>query len=706
MNEGISQAHTIIIIYSKHTDDARWQTAEVDATTWYGTIHQGVTIIVLNLDDTELPPLLGPKRYASISNESEYTSALSKLCNDFTSSESDTSLVCSALKESSSNPFWRVRAEYFNDTPHSLARAFSPPDSAKLGVLEEMKPCFLEGSRGTGKTMLLLSLRARTLAARDDSDKTIDQIFGCYLRLDRGAFCNAGLRFSDSNEQDKLDTTTLAQLTDVFAQEFHLCLLESLVSEIAFCARTDTLNLKASDEMNLVRTIVDEFSDDSPTISDFDSLLRHLIRMRRRLSEFIRRRFIYNQTLDVPVTCFDIYVLRQVISVVRKQPFFHSDTQITILLDEYENLLPYQKVVVNSLIKLGPPDFSVKVARKVGSDEVSATTVGQELQEIHDYNRVSLVYSVDHNGDFQLYLKLLDDMVSKALIDCGLQAVALSSLLPSFVESELPEDRLIDEVVSLLRVDRTEFDSWSQSVQKERTQYYSKAAVYRALSRRSGPGAKKRFSGYRELAFISSGVIRFFQEILGMAYHLQQSNDGRYQSRIDPSHQTQAVHIVSGHNLATLSRNVEVYGESLKYLLIDLGDCLRQKLLHHSSEPEAARIALGDPHLLQSNSHRHLRRILNLGVKEGVFQLRDGLPGFRPKHVEDPQPTEINIARIYAPVLEISPRLRWTTRVTCVELTRLLDAGQRRRTKAEIIRRVKQDDSNGNLTLDLGGGSQ
>ena len=57
MNEGISQAHTIIIIYSKHTDDARWQTAEVDATTWYGTIHQGVTIIVLNLDDTELPPL-------------------------------------------------------------------------------------------------------------------------------------------------------------------------------------------------------------------------------------------------------------------------------------------------------------------------------------------------------------------------------------------------------------------------------------------------------------------------------------------------------------------------------------------------------------------------------------------------------------------------------------------------------------------------
>ena len=502
MNEGISRAHTIIIIYSKHTEHALWQTAEIDATTWYGTVHQGVTIIVLHLDDTELPPLLGTKLYAPISTESEYTSALSMLCDILTSSESDTSLVCNALKESSSNPFWRVRAEYFNDTPQLLARAFSPPDAAKFGVLEEMKPCFLEGSRGTGKTMLLLSLRARTLAARDDSKKTIDQLFGCYLRLDRGAFCNAGVHFPHDEEDDTLDTRTLAQLTDVFAQEFHLCLLESLISEIAFCARTNTLSLSASDEMNLVRTIVDEFSDESPTISDFDGLLRHLIRMRRRLSEFIRRKFIYDQDTDVPFTCFDVYVLRQVISVVRRQLFSNSDTQITILLDEYENLLPYQKIVVNGLIKLGPPDFSVKVARKVGSDEVSATTVGQELQETHDYNRVSLIYSVDNRGDLQLYLRLLNDMVSKALLDCGSQAIGLSALLPSFTESELPEDRVVGEVVSLLRVDRCEFDSWSQDKQREGIQYYSTAAVYRALSRRSGAGAKKRFGGYRELSII------------------------------------------------------------------------------------------------------------------------------------------------------------------------------------------------------------
>ena len=190
-----------------------------------------------------------------------------------------------------------------------------------------------------------------------------------------------------------------------------------------------------------------------------------------------------------------------------------------------------------------------------------------------------------------------------------------------------------------------------------------------------------------------------------MAYHLQQSSDDGYQGWIDPNHQSEAVHIVSGHNLATLSRNVEVYGESLKYFLIDLGDCLRQKLLHHSSEPEAARIALSDPHLLQSDSHGYLKRILNLGVKEGVFQLSDGRPGFRPKHVEDPQPIEINVARIYAPVLEISSRLRWTTRVSCVELTGLLDIGQRRRTKTEIIRRVKQDNSDDNLILDLGEGA-
>jgi hypothetical protein len=173
-----------------------------------------------------------------------------------------------------------------------------------------------------------------------------------------------------------------------------------------------------------------------------------------------------------------------------------------------------------------------------------------------------------------------------------------------------------------------------------------------------------------------------------MAYHLQVTSGMTSTLAIESRFQSQAVHTVSGHNLATLSRNVETYGEQLKYFLLDLGDCLRQKLLRHSSEPEAARIAIKDPQLLNTDKYRLLNTFLNLGVKENVFQTMSGRPGIRPKHVDDPQPAEFNITRIFAPALQISPRLRWTSQVSCSELIGLLDGEQRRAMKRKLLRRL------------------
>lgn len=171
-----------------------------------------------------------------------------------------------------------------------------------------------------------------------------------------------------------------------------------------------------------------------------------------------------------------------------------------------------------------------------------------------------------------------------------------------------------------------------------------------------------------------------------MAYHLQVTAGACSTSAIDPKFQSQAVHTVSGHNLATLSRNVETYGEQLKYFLLDLGDCLRQKLLRHTSEPEAARMAIKDPQLLGNEQFALLNTFLNLGVKEGVFQTMSGRPGIRPKHVDDPQPVEVNIARIFAPALQISPRLRWTSQAKCSDLLGLLDGTERRKAKTKLLR--------------------
>ena len=705
MNNAITESHTVIIIYSENTPDAAWQKLEINAAVWNSVSHGG-TVIVLTLGSVELPPLLGPRLYASI-DEDTYQNTVQRLCADITQQKSETSKINEALKEKSSNPFWRVRAEYFDDKdPRLLAKSFSPPDAAKIQMLEEMKPCFLEGSRGTGKTMLLFSLRARILSARVDSPKKISDIFGCYVRLDRGAFCNAGTHLTSHDHTAEIEIRTLNRLIDTFSQEFYLITIESLVSEISHCVRDGKLTVDPVSETRLIRSIVDAVAQPqrgsqlgTGSVYRFEDLFEYLSNMRRQLSEFIRRSFIYEEVVSVPFVCFDIDMFKRIVRLIRRQIPSLESSHVTILLDEYENLLAYQKLVVNTLVKFGPPEISVKVARKVGSDEVSGTIVEQELQETHDYNRVTLIYPVERENDFARYIDLLENMVGRLFSSQDLAAISLEKLLPRSVDDEMPHEAVKDEVIRLVTSDR--FESWNMQKQNRKLSYYRDAAIYRQLS---GKRTKKRFSGHRELAFISSGVIRYFQEILGMAYYLQSNGADDVLQSIDPSFQTDAVHAVSNHNLATLSRNVETYGERLKYFLLDLGDCLRQKLLNHASEPEAARLALRDPELLMNPDYEILRMI-GVGIKEGVFQLVDGRPGLRPKHIHDPQPVDINVARIYAPALEISPRLRWRSEVSCVELMGLLDDSRRKSTKRALIRRFASRSEPRSLEGDLFGGT-
>jgi len=501
MNEGIADADVNIVIFSHNTPSAKFQKLEINAAIWHETAQKGGKVIVLKADDAPLPPLLGCKVFGSLTT-AEYKATLEKLCDAIIPATTDTALICEALKEGSTNPFWRVRAEYFEEEmPTLLASAFSPPDAAKVGILEEMKPCFLEGSRGTGKTMLLLSLRARILASRPSSTKSLEQIFGFYVRLDRGAFCNAGIQAANEGDFAAIEPRLLAQLTDTFAQEFYLTLLESLFSEVLFCVRDSELSMDATTESALVREVSSAVSSPKAAQpSNLDELLRRFAEMHRRLSDFIRRKFIYEEAATIPFASLDLVLFKHVIVLVKKALPALVNSQFTVLLDEYENLFPYQKIVVNSLIKLGPPHFSAKVGRKIGTDESSGTTVGQELQETHDYNRISLIYSVEDDADFARYLDLLEQMVKRLLENQKLPASGLSDILPGDDMEEVNPEQLRKAILTLAKLNQSEFDSLPPDQQKAKLTYYREAATYRLIYGRRGKRSEKRFAGHRQFA--------------------------------------------------------------------------------------------------------------------------------------------------------------------------------------------------------------
>ena len=287
-----------------------------------------------------------------------------------------------------------------------------------------------------------------------------------------------------------------------------------------------------------------------------------------KIADFVRRRFIYHELPTVPFTTFDFECLKRAIRTIKQELAPLSKSLFAVLLDEYENLFPFQQRVVNGVVKLAAPDLTVKIAKKLGTSDTSATVVGQDLQEIHDYTRIPLVYDVEDSHQLAAYQQLLMTIVENTLKGEGLTTTDLNSLLPASSTPEVPEEDRRVEVAKLCKKTLKEFGALEPAKQRETMTYYGEAALYRCLHGKKGRRPDKRFCGKDDLVFLSSGVIRYFQEFLGVAFHLAFPEGASSGTTlvIPPEEQSRAVHIVSGHNIATLSRSVEADGETLKYL--------------------------------------------------------------------------------------------------------------------------------------------
>ena len=693
MNEEIRNAAAIIILFSKHTPSAKWQQLEIGAAVWQETASAGGQCIVVRLDQTPLPPILGPKSYGRLApNDRDSLGKLVEaVCGVLFRDQRASSVFSQAFRSDSRNPFRHLRAEFFESRPDLHAKTFAPPEAIKVGALEDMTPCILEGSRGTGKSMLLLSLRARNFLQRKPSERQKPRHFGFYLKLTRGAICNAGIRV----EAEGVDPAVQAAVTDIAEQELMLQVTESLFSELEYCVKHRLIECGQDRERGLCESANKSLFDSSDDrVVSFEELQAELSKLHTRLADFIRRRFIYQERLPVPTATFDREQLKRVVKLVRRAVPELEQSMFVVLLDEYENLFPYQQRIVNGLLKFGPPDFSIKIARKLSGGDTPGTMTGQELQEIHDYTRVPLVYDIEDSKEKKAYHELLLRMVENMIMPDGGGPFDVDQLLPRFRDPEVDPSSYLGELARLSGLTPDAFKKLPEEEQRQKKGHFGQAAVYRVLLGKRGRHQEKRFAGFKQLAWLGSGIIRYFQEFLSVGYHLTfEAESASGEIVIPPDQQSRAVHIVSQHNLTTLGKNVEQYGEELKYFLLDLGDCLRHKLLKHTSEPEAARLTIADPEMLAEDSMAKLKRILVVGEREGVFQTKEGLPAFKPKHGSDPQPAEFNICRVYAPVLQISPRLRWRTRVTCAQLGDLLQPG-----REQGMRRLKKAVENSRST--------
>ncbi|MEA1945284.1 MAG: toll/interleukin-1 receptor domain-containing protein [Euryarchaeota archaeon] len=632
---------------------------------------------------TELKEALRDKLMARFDNE-PYEEAFRKLLGAFAPSPDPDEVYSKIQGPESGNPFRRVRAEYFEDV-NILARSFTEPEHARYDSIVEVKPTLIEGGRGSGKTMILKSLQAQIATQRMNKQsfgETELTYFGVYCRLGRWSFetLSEGTSLLEIFGED-----VAAQL---FQTEFYLQLIQALIDEIQTCANEKILEIDSIHEKTISSTTIEIIRpniDVSDKPQDFNHA-KHLIRTDlRKISDYLfRKKLGENPVYGGPV--LTRRELQDICCCIREYISELDNITIYFLLDEYENLLPFQKVIVNTLIKWSQAgEFSIKAVSKKTGFQDPRTLEGQEIERPDDYTHIDLDYDISDSSMRKNYKMLLIRICEKMLKNEGFKETDISKLL----EKRPPLDDSIKEKVEheIKNIVAEQEKEWDTLSEKEREEYWHRLGVgayYRAVP------VKKDFAGIDDLMLLSSGIIRYFLELCGISYYfaLQDDIDVKRGNLISIKVQKDAAYTLSNYHLGEITRNISDCGPKIHQFAIDIGDIFRQKLLHHLSEPEAARIRIVDPHQLFTPDFEETGKFLGLAEMHSVLQGRSGRGGMRPKHATDVQPKEYVLNRIYAPVLQFSPRPRWSTKFTCQDIKSLFDPDKRQETKSQLIQKV------------------
>ena len=577
----------------------------------------------------------------------------------------------------SDNPFRRVRAEHFENIS-TLARSYSEPEAARYERIVETKPVILEGGRGSGKTMTLKSMLLQALVSRPgrlELDKTEIPFFGVYLRFVPGSFA--------TQSQAVEEIIGIDQCVSLFLTETILKLTHALIGELKSCSDVDVVHVASSRERQVVSeitNIIRPSESDEPQGMDLEDLRKWLSREIRFVRDYVNRR-IFGENREYEGVFLSVEDLKSICHATTSTYLAKPETTVYFLLDEFENLLVFQKVVANSILKASESGhYSVKIGTKKAALTTSNTLEGQEIEEPHDYTTVDVDYNISDPQERRNYKELLATICERSLSLESFSETMIGKLLEPPLEWDGLEEEDIDKEISAALGDRPK-----TTEDRHRLGY---AAVFRLLHRRRV--RRKQYAGFDDLVTLSSGIIRLFLELAGLSYHfaVQEGVDVKGGQAIERSHQTNAAYALSDYYLTTIRSNVANVGPQIQQLVIDLGDIFRAKLLKHNSEPEGSRLAVHDPHLLEVASSNDADTILTQAVIHSIFQNPARRGGMRPKHITDVQPHEYVLNRVYSPSLAISPRPRWRTRISSKDLLELMDPILRQNAKSRLTRQA------------------
>ena len=481
-------------------------------------------------------------------------------------------------------------------------------DDSRLDRVRGGESCFINGNRGTGKSMLFRILQSDCQELLDPKGKR--NFLSIYFAVRDSDLMVEELELMQTHRQKSA------------LSESHMSLLVVRQLFIALTKTPEVVPIDCWDELlklavNRVRTAFDFSTAVSPQIEgdSFEVVLRRII-----------------EVLDVETARLVNHVQRQLYEPERgyEGPLFFFDSLLApladffwervkfclfVLVDDGDDLPLSHTVVLNSWIARRRNSVVFKVSTMY-SYKTYETRSGSRIQQPHDFIDYDIAtrFLEDDSED---YVGLLRQICTKRLKQAGVCDDAGQVVDPDvfFPRDKTQEQCLVETRARLTKEYKERYSgrAVSDNVYRHLTSEYMKE-----LNQRRALGSY-RYAGFKTLAVLSGGLVRDFIICAQQMYDDASRNHHESIKVIPPNIQNEVVRKRADAVLSEIedARQRRAGSEedwlAVGRLVAGLGATFKKKMLSDDSERRVFSFAF------QSRPKDNLLRLLDLAVREGYL---------------------------------------------------------------------------------------
>ena len=522
-------------------------------------------------------------------------------------SRSDSEKVPSAA-EQLGELFGGYRAEWLREKLFDL---FTEP--SYFPEVKGIRPCILEGGRGTGKTTVLRCLSYEgqyALAGRRPEVITEWRYYGFYYRANTNRV--TAFQGPELPERDWIR---------LFAHYVNLELVDLVLQFLLWFQ----VHVPNATELGRQACEAVATSLNLPPVRSPRELASELAKARRSFEAYINNVADRPRSPDLSMQGAPIDTLMTELSRV---PEF-AGKQFFFLIDEYENLIDYQQQVFNTLIKHSGELYTFKVGvKELGLRARSTLNPHEQLISPADYVRINITEKLgDRFSEFaahvcderlkkvqlpgqtivrrveELFGHLTEEQEAELLGVKEQVAAARASLEKDATRKELATfDRLSPLMAYLLQFwARSQNHTLKQALGdflddpiswERRFENYRYALLF--TLKRGKRGIRKYYAGWDVLARLAAQNIRYLLELVDQSLVAHLNQGGGLGEQVSFKIQTEAAQAVGKKNLSELE-GISVHGVRLTRLLLGLGRVFQVLAADPEGHtPEANQFALRD----------------------------------------------------------------------------------------------------------------